>query len=544
MKRSRSKWSLLAVLAMVFAMVPLTAASAAPATGVFLSELHYDNTGGDVGEFFEVTGDKGGDLAGWSVVLYNGSGGAVYNTIALSGTIPDEDGSQGAVAFSLPSNGIQNGSPDGLALVDTGGGVVDFWSYEGAFTAVGGPANGTLSADIGVSESSSTPIGMSLQLLSGVWSGPASESPGLLNGGAPPAATGVFVSELHYDNVGGDVGEFVEITADAGGDLAGWSIDFYNGSTGSPYGTINMSGVVPNEAGSQGAVAFFHSGIQNGSPDGFALVDAGGGVVDFWSYEGTFTGVGGSANGMTSVDIGVSESGSEPIGQSLQFLSGAWTGPADDSPGLLNGGAPPSAPPATGVFVSELHYDNVGGDVGEFVEITADAGGDLAGWSIDFYNGSTGSPYGTINMSGVVPNEAGSQGAVAFFHSGIQNGSPDGFALVDAGGGVVDFWSYEGTFTGVGGSANGMTSVDIGVSESGSEPIGQSLQVLSGAWTGPADDSPGLLNTEPPPPPTATEELIHDVQGPGLSSPLEGQQVIVEGVVTSAQQVGLDGFFM
>jgi predicted extracellular nuclease len=83
------------------------------------------------------------------------------------------------------------------------------------------------------------------------------------------------------------------------------------------------------------------------------------------------------------------------------------------------------------------------------------------------------------------------------------------------------------------------------VSESSSTPIGESLQVLSGVWTGPAAESPGLLNTEPPPPPSATEEMIHDVQGPGLSSPLEGQQVIVEGVVPSDQQDGdFNGWFM
>jgi hypothetical protein len=40
-------------------------------------------------------------------------------------------------------------------------------------------------------------------------------------------------------------------------------------------------------------------------------------------------------------------------------------------------------------------------------------------------------------------------------------------------------------------------------------------------------------------------EKIHDVQGSGLSSPLEGQQVIVEGVVTSDHQDGdFNGWFM
>ena len=116
MKFARSKLGLLLVLGLLAALLPIGSvapALAAPATGVFLSELHYDNDGGDVGEFFEITGDKGGDLTGWSVVLYNGNGGAVYDTVALSGLIPDEDGSQGAAAFYPAS--IQNGAPDGLA---------------------------------------------------------------------------------------------------------------------------------------------------------------------------------------------------------------------------------------------------------------------------------------------------------------------------------------------------------------------------------------------------------------------------------------------
>ena len=52
------------------------------------SELHYDNFGADAGEAIEVEGPAGTSLAGWSIVLYNGNGGVVYNTVPLSGTIP------------------------------------------------------------------------------------------------------------------------------------------------------------------------------------------------------------------------------------------------------------------------------------------------------------------------------------------------------------------------------------------------------------------------------------------------------------------------
>ncbi len=62
--------------------------------------------------------------------------------------------------------------------------------------------------------------------------------------------------------------------------------------------------------------------IQNGSPDGVALVMPDDTVVQFLSYEGTFVAAGGAADELTSTDIGVAESNSTPPGNLLQ-LSGA-----------------------------------------------------------------------------------------------------------------------------------------------------------------------------------------------------------------------------
>jgi hypothetical protein len=167
------------------------------------------------------------------------------------------------------------------------------------------------------------------------------------------------------------------------------------------------------------------------------------------------------------------------------------------------GAAPALADTATGVYVSEFHYDNTGADMGEFVEVTGDAGGDLAGWSIVFYNGNGGAKYGTLDLAGTIDDENGTRGAVSFEYSGIQNGAPDGFALVDPSGTVVEFLSYEGTFDAVDGPADGMTATDVGVTEPGDTPVGESLQLIDGSWTGPAAASPGDLNTAsaPPPPP-------------------------------------------
>src|SRR5678816_2324564 len=81
--------------------------SAAPS--VRFAELHYDNTGTDVGEALEVSGPAGMDVTGWQVVLYNGNGGASYNTQTLSGAFPVTCGTRGVIVLNYPTNAIQNG---------------------------------------------------------------------------------------------------------------------------------------------------------------------------------------------------------------------------------------------------------------------------------------------------------------------------------------------------------------------------------------------------------------------------------------------------
>ncbi len=133
-----------------------------PAT-VFINEIHYDNAGTDAGEAVEIAGPAGTNLSGWDIVPYNGNGGAPYNpTTPLVGTIPDQGSGYGTVSVLI--TGLQNGSPDGLALVNTANEVVQFLSYEGAFAALGGLANGLASTNIGVTEPDTTPAGFSLQL--------------------------------------------------------------------------------------------------------------------------------------------------------------------------------------------------------------------------------------------------------------------------------------------------------------------------------------------------------------------------------------------
>ncbi len=160
---------------------------------VFISELHYDNSGGDVNEGFEITGPAGTDLSCYEIYFYNGNGGILYSSspaiTALSGTIPDEGCGYGSIWFS--AGALQNGAPDGLALYNTCTSTVEqFLSYEGSFTATAGVANGLTSTDIGVSEGSGTATTESLQLTGTgttytdfTWAAPSTSSNGSINSG-------------------------------------------------------------------------------------------------------------------------------------------------------------------------------------------------------------------------------------------------------------------------------------------------------------------------------------------------------------------------
>ena len=83
-------------------------------------------------------------------------------------------------------------------------------------------------------------------------------------------------------------------------------------------------------------------GIQNGAPDGFALVDNLGRVVQFLSYEGIMTAVGGAANGMTSTNVGV-EQANAALGFTLQltgtgsgYAGFTWTADVANTEGAVN----------------------------------------------------------------------------------------------------------------------------------------------------------------------------------------------------------------
>ncbi|GIM93446.1 ExeM/NucH family extracellular endonuclease [Paractinoplanes toevensis] len=199
-------------------------------------------------------------------------------------------------------------------------------------------------------------------------------------------------------------------------------------------------------------------------------------------------------------------------------------------------------------FISEIHYDNAGTDSGEAIEIQAPVGFDLSGWKIVLYNGDAstgGGSYNTAALSGAVP--AAGVVVQTYAVNGIQNGAPDGVALVKPDNSVAEFLSYEGAFAATSGPAAGVTSTDIGVLEPGSDPVGYSLQKIDGVWKAPAQNTFGALNSattpeEPTDPDpvgctTAVTNTIAEVQGTGTATPLTGT-VTVQGIVTADHRTG------
>jgi DNA/RNA endonuclease G (NUC1)/PKD repeat protein len=173
---------------------------------------------------------------------------------------------------------------------------------------------------------------------------------------------------------------------------------------------------------------------------------------------------------------------------------------------------PVVAVPMPDIRFSELHYDNAGTDVGERLEVEGPAGASLNGWSIVLYDGGVfsgvaGHSYATQPLTATLSaGSCNARGVVTVDFVQIQNGAPDGMALVDAAGNVVEFLSYEGTFTASDGPAAGMASTNIGAIEDGNGPVAGSLRrSAANRWTVETANNFGSVNTcggpvlEPPP---------------------------------------------
>jgi hypothetical protein len=101
-----------------------------PAATLVLNEVDYDQVGADTGGFVEIhnSGGSAADLSGVALVLVDGGTGTEYLRRTLTGTLA-------AGAYLVVEVDPQNGAPDGVALLGSGGALLDALSYEGAIEA-------------------------------------------------------------------------------------------------------------------------------------------------------------------------------------------------------------------------------------------------------------------------------------------------------------------------------------------------------------------------------------------------------------------------
>jgi hypothetical protein len=121
-------------------------------SGLVINEVDYDQPGTDSAEFVEIFNGSGApiNLTGFTLYLVNGSTNTTYTAVDLgpAGTIAPlqylvvgtagvtVQGGALSVLLTPATNAIQNGAPDGVALVDTNNNkLVDSLSYEGSITA-------------------------------------------------------------------------------------------------------------------------------------------------------------------------------------------------------------------------------------------------------------------------------------------------------------------------------------------------------------------------------------------------------------------------
>jgi hypothetical protein len=338
----------------------------------------------------------------------------------------------------------------------------------------------------------------------------------ILNDDAPAGPGIPFINEIHYDNVSTDSGEAIEIAGPAGTNLSGWSLALYSVSSGATlgtlYATISLSGVITDQDDGYGTRCFSVSGLQNGPQDGIALVNPMGQVVQFLSYEGSFTAAStpgnGPAAGMTTTDIGVSEDPPVASGFSLQLVgSGAsaadftWVAARDDNFGAVNTGQDFIGANATGLV-----------SVGDVGVTEGDSG---------------------VKMLVFTVTRAGGLG---------QTAGVDWFLSLPAGGADAADLGPGQPLSGHVDFAAGVSSVQIAIAIQG-DTVGEGNEALNLLLANPTGniaiaDASGtgtILNDDP------IALKIYEIQGAGHATPYAGQPVVTTGIVTGV--VG-NGFYL
>ena len=465
----------------------------------------------------------------FTIDLSNATGGATITDASGTGTITNDDAAP-AGTLNINDVSIVEGNAGTTNMVFTvtradgsAGAVSATWTianattnaadFSGALTGTISFADGETSATITVAVAGDTAFEANETFTvtltaptGGVAIGDASGAGTITNDDAAPAIANVWINEFNYDPVGTDANEFIEIAGLAGTDLTGWSLVLYNGNGGTVYGTLNLSGALVDTANGFGFIKVLAPGLQNGAPDGFALVDNLGRVLQFLSYEGPMTATAGAATGMTSTDVGV-EQANAALGFTLQltgtgssYAGFTWTANVANTEGAVNAGQ---------TFLS-------GTDQGQI---------SIANASVT--EGNT----GTANLTFTVSRAGGFASAATVEYQVQLSGTADAADLAIAA-------LLSGTITFAANEFSRTITVAVagdGVGESNETLFVQLSNVSGNAVIADGSATGTILNDDPVP------LTIMEIQGASHTSAVAGQTVLTGGIVTA---VDTDGFYM
>lgn len=153
----------------------------AQSVGGFINEVNY-LASNPSHRGFEIAGEAGSNLDGWSAVIYSLSGTVSFVESLGNQVIPGQQNGYGTIWYDVD----QNSNGGGIALINPNGGVEQFISYgsSGAIEAIEGAAAGLTSQFIGQQIHNNKAlqlVGVGLYYLDFLWAVPGNATRGGVN---------------------------------------------------------------------------------------------------------------------------------------------------------------------------------------------------------------------------------------------------------------------------------------------------------------------------------------------------------------------------
>jgi len=389
-------------------------------------------------------------------------------------------------------------------------------------------------------------------------------------GAAPPAPPSDWIiNEIHADPASGSAGdangdgvrhfgddEFVEIVNTSGGDIdiSGWTLaDGASVRHTFPVGSMVVDGcAVIVFGGDSPTGAFGASLVQTASSNSLGLSNGGDSVTLNNGVSDVATaGYGSEGGDNQSLTQDPDLSGGALVRHSAASTSGGTL----YSPGTLADGSQFSGCPSLWV-INEIHADpdgSIAGDANgdgtrsssadEFVEIVNNTGSDVdvSGWTLaDGFSVRHTFPTGSVIFNGCSALVFGGGTPTGLFGNSLVQTASTGSVGLNNGGDSVTLNNGASDVISVayGSEGGGNQSITLDPDVTGAAPyVRHSVATGSGG----ALYSPGTRIDSSQFTGCPVAAAVSDIQGSGLSSPLEGGRVITTGVVTA---LAADGFFM